>query len=220
MYTDIDGKFEIELEEGTYTVSEELPPYGSHWVQTYPQTNLYEFTLPDDDPVNYLLFGNVCEMTFECGRTPGFWSNKNGKAILDNNPGWMSLLSDLNLVNANGYSFDPANYTQFRNWILSANATNMSYMLSAQLAAFVLNLNYICPDDFDPTAFGVVFDGEWKSLADLVYEANELLLENPVCLDGDPDRYLLEMYKNMFDRLNNRYEKIIPYEPCPVPVWE
>src|SRR5512146_2112228 len=62
------------------------------------------------------------------------------------------FLSGFNLVNANGQyissqlatpwssSFDP--YCFFRSWILSANANNSAYMLSAQMAAMELNIHF------------------------------------------------------------------------------
>ena len=46
----------------------------------------------------------------------------------------------LNLRNANGSHFNPTTYAQFKTWILNATATNMAYMLSAQLAAMKLNV--------------------------------------------------------------------------------
>jgi hypothetical protein len=46
----------------------------------------------------------------------------------------------LNLRDGAGNNFDPASYAAFRSWLLSATATNMSYMLSAQLAAMELNV--------------------------------------------------------------------------------
>lgn len=212
------GLFSFELGEGAFTVSEEPPPASSNWVQTFPPGNSYAFSLPEDAPVDDLYFGNVCEITFTCGRTPGFWSNKNGKAILDANSGWVSLLAGYNLVNKNGSSFDPANYTQLRSWLLNADATNMSYMLSVQMAALILNLNYIClSGEWDD--YGVVVDDTWKSINDLIDEANGLLGSYPSTLAGHAHRAHLEEYKDIFDDLNNNRMKVIPYNPCPVPVW-
>ena len=51
-----------------------------------------------------------------------------------------ALDTALNLRNANGTNFDPSSYNTFRSWLLSATATNMAYMLSAQLAATSLGL--------------------------------------------------------------------------------
>ena len=50
----------------------------------------------------------------------------------------LALLAGLNLRNANGTDFNPTTYAAFRTWILAATATNMAYMLSAQLSAMDL----------------------------------------------------------------------------------
>jgi hypothetical protein len=95
-------------------------------------------------------FGNYCFSAPSGGYTLGFWSNKNGQAILSGyDPQWRTLLNGLGLRNANGSlfqvpmtgSFSNA-YTVFRTWLLGANATNMACMLSAQLAATTLDVNY------------------------------------------------------------------------------
>src|SRR5262249_17254785 len=97
--------------------------------------------------------------------TLGFWSNKNGYDKMNDGSSISSeiqLLGSLNLRNANGTNFDPLCYcatgacppggvpanipaacttaTALRSWILNATATNMAYMLSAQLAAMELNV--------------------------------------------------------------------------------
>ena len=51
------------------------------------------------------------------------------------------MLSALNLRNADGTPFDPANGQQLKSWLLKATGTNMAYMLSAQLAAMALNVH-------------------------------------------------------------------------------
>ncbi len=212
------GLFSFELGVGTFTVSEEPPPAGSNWIQTYPPGNSYIFNLPEDSPVDDLYFGNVCEIQFTCGKTLGFWSNKNGKKILDTNPGWVTLLAGYNLVSEEGNAFDPGNYTQLRNWLLAADATNMSYMLSVQMAALILNLKYICPSGTGDD-YGIVVGDTWKSINDLINEANELLKTYPSTPAGNPQRTTLEDYQDIFDDLNNNRANVIPYDPCPVPVW-
>lgn len=53
---------------------------------------------------------------------------------------WLAALIALHLRNAFGGDFDPGNYDAFRSWLLGANAVNMAYLLSAQLAAMKLNV--------------------------------------------------------------------------------
>ena len=50
------------------------------------------------------------------------------------------MLRNLNLRNANGTNFEPTTKGQVKTWLLGATATNMAYMLSAQLAAMELNV--------------------------------------------------------------------------------
>jgi protocatechuate 3,4-dioxygenase beta subunit len=87
------------------------------------------------------------------GLTIGFWSNKNGAAIISATGAQsgnlkadvFNLLKPLNLRNANGTplikSTDTAlATTTFQKWLTGAKASNMANMLSAQLAGTVLNL--------------------------------------------------------------------------------
>jgi hypothetical protein len=88
-----------------------------------------------------LYFGNVCRLV-PGGRTIGFWSNKNGLALLtDAN---FTQLTSYFLRNGNGTNRDftaslANNRTAYSSWLLNANATNMAYMLSAQMSATYLN---------------------------------------------------------------------------------
>jgi hypothetical protein len=212
------GYVYLNLYDGSYTISEALPPGGSCWKQTWPEDNAYSFVIPDTAPEGDLLFGNVCEVTLTCGKTIGFWSNKNGKAILDAKSGWTALLAGYNLVNEDGSWFDPTDYSGFKSWLLKARSVNMSYMLSAQMAATILNLAYMCPDGTGD-AYGVVIDDEWKSLNDIIEEANDFLAAHPNTSAYDEHRAHAEMYKCIFDDFNNNRLKLIPYDPCQVPVW-
>jgi hypothetical protein len=82
--------------------------------------------------------------------TLGFWSNNNGQAIMKSNDNFASaiaFLNSLNLRNVNGSEFNITQaglngYKQYRTWLLNATATNMAYMLSAQLSAMELNVLY------------------------------------------------------------------------------
>ena len=83
-----------------------------------------------------LAFGNARVVADP--HTLGFWSNQNGRALIRNSD--LQVLRDLNLRNADGTDFDPQNRHDLRQWLLGANASNMVYMLSAQLAAMQLNV--------------------------------------------------------------------------------
>lgn len=89
----------------------------------------------------------------------------------------------------------------------------MSYMLSVQMAATLLNME--CKGaSYD--GLGIVVGGEWVSIGDLIEKANDFLFQYPKTLRGSPNRAQAEFYKNLFDDLNWDRRKLIPYEPCPV----
>ena len=83
------------------------------------------------------------------GRTKGFWGNSNGMAVLTNagqSVNWVAGLNALNLRNVNGSDFvlpgatnSTTAWNTLERWLKDSNATNMQFMLSAQLAATWLN---------------------------------------------------------------------------------
>jgi hypothetical protein len=131
----------------------------------------------------------------------------------------LSELRALNLVKADGSPFDPNSYTEFRNWILSANATNMAYMLSAQMAAMYLNVQarfvsasalVYAPGTNSANAAG------FATVGALLDEANTELDTHPTAYDGDPWRSYQEALKNAFDWANNNRTFVQPGpEACP-----
>jgi hypothetical protein len=192
--TDADGDAIFTgLGPGSYNLSEEPAPVGSSWVQTYPAGNLHEIDLVDKDLTGYL-FGNVCEKTTTGGYTMGFWSNKNGTAKLK---ACCATLDEIAAIQA-----------LFRS---AADASDMRVMLLAQLTATKLNIdcwgtNY--------EGYGVVYEGEWVSIEDIIAAAEALLAEYSA-----DDRAEAEFYKDVFDGLNNNNYKVIPYAPCAVPTF-
>jgi hypothetical protein len=162
-------------------------------------------------------FGNVC-LGAGGGRTIGFWSNKNGQAVM--NAGGMGVelafLSGLNLRNGSGADFDPASYAAFRGWLLSANAINMAYMLSAQLAAMELNVyNGMVNGSaliYAPGAQGAV--NGFLTVNALMSEANNELGLHASTLDGSPFRSYQEALKNGLDKGNNN-QNFVQATACP-----
>lgn len=216
--TNDSGEFYFSnLPAGRYEIHEATPPVGSCWHQTAPEGGYYELYLDEDEIVSGLDFGNVCMTTTTGGYTIGYWGNKNGQAVLAANPGWMALLSGLNLVKKDGTAFDPVNYAGFKSWLQGAEATNMSYMLSAQLAATKLNIAY---NGADYSGYGIVLDGGWMPIGDVIDAANAFLAAHPVTTSGSGARMMAEMYKDILDDLNNNRLVVIPYDPCPLPEWE
>jgi len=167
----------------------------------------------------------VSAQTFTChddlGRGLGFWANNPGRAILAlNDPAWRDELNDLNLVDAAGDPFVvPAGtfaqaHGAFRAWILGAHATNMAYMLSAQMAALVLNL------EFGPMSAHEDLHVDWNnthvSLASVISDANDSLGTDPVTLPPGAERDDQEAWKDLFDAINNgEVEVCVPDEEPP-----
>jgi len=122
----------------------------------------------------------------------------------------------LNLRNANGTDFNPANYAAFRTWLLNATATNMAYMLSAQLAAMELNvLNgfvsisslIYAPGTNSANAAG------FATVGAVMTEANTLLGANGLIGAASSYRPRAEALKNALDKANNNLN-FVQGTPC------
>jgi len=129
------------VDPDTFTVTELLPVPPPIWINT--TTNPVTVTVHADEEGD-VIFGNFCEGAGG-GLTLGFWSNKNGQSL--ETAASFTLLNGLYLRTATGgnedfYSSLANNKTALANWLLAANATNMAYMLSAQLATMELNVSY------------------------------------------------------------------------------
>src|SRR5439155_1878296 len=176
-------------------------------------------------------FGNVC-LGAGGGLTLGFWSNKNGKAILcANDPAWRTLLNACNLVNANGTAFDVSTSSNCQmadlslsNWLTSANATNMAYMLSAQLAAMKLNVAFgsvsgsalvfagTPPSGCTPAGLSTL---GFITINDLMADANAILGQAGGNLTVVPSalRSCEEFLKTALDNANNN-QSFLQSKPC------
>ncbi len=243
-FTVADGGWFVRLGEGSQFRACEVLPIGA-WVQTGPipgatsgpatadQTRCWTGTVGEAD-IDGLDFGNVC-LGAGGGRTLGFWSNKNGQAILkDNDPAWRYLLNGgvtpnpyLRSANGSYYTVPAGNagYSNFRDWLLGADAVNMSYMLSAQLAAMELNVAFggvsggalILAGTKPPAcSLPVVNQAGFIAVSPLMIEAIAELRADGYTPAGDPERTCQEFKKNALDNANNNqnFVKLLP--PCPV----
>jgi hypothetical protein len=199
----------VLLDPDDYTVSE-FDPIETTWRNTTPKSVDITLGPGEEETVE---FGNLC-LGPGGGHTLGFWSNKNGQGYIDTND--LSNLSSLNLKTADGNNFNPANYASFRTWILNAKATNMAYMLSAQLAAMELNVyngpvngNAIiyAPGTTSANALG------YATVNAVMAEANTELGLHSVTLAGRPYRAYQEALKNALDAANNNMNFVQP-GPC------
>jgi hypothetical protein len=200
------------------------------WIHTTPVEQDVTLQAGDHTTVG---FGNVC---LGAGKalTIGFWSNKNGQSL--EIAADFALLNSLYLVNANGSPKDfTGNLTQNKDalnvWLLGANATNMAYMLSAQLTAMVLNVTHNSPKygvHVDPNSFvyapallnptfpqtaGLTTLGFIK-VSDLMTAANNILLPpGNLTVGASTLRSYEEALKTALDKANNNLT-FVQSEPC------
>jgi len=217
-FTGTDGQYSFIVlpDSGLYTIYEVPPPpgwypaAGAQWLNTTAKTG--DVTVGNED-VHGPDFGNVC-LGPGGGLTLGFWSNNNGRARFGSDD--LALMVALNLRNGTGANFNPTSYSQFRSWILSATATNMAYMLSAQMAAMQLNvLNgnvsgsaiIYAPGTNSANSFG------FATVSAVMAEANtELGLHGYVVASGATRTYQ-EALKNALDKANNSLN-FVQSGPC------
>lgn len=217
-YTGTNGQYSfiVDPNSGLYTIYEVPPPpgwypaTGAQWLNTTALTG--DVTVESAD-VHGPDFGNVC-LGSGGGLTLGFWSNKNGAALFGSDD--LGLMVSLNLRKANGTNFDPASYSQFRSWILSATATNMAYMLSAQMAAMQLNVlngnvngSALIYAPGTNSANGAGF----ATVNALLTEANTELGANGLTVAASATRTYQEALKNALDNANNN-KNFVQSGPC------
>jgi hypothetical protein len=205
----------IVVDPGTYTIIEGTP-VESNWLHTTDSEVAVAIAANETGNVQ---FGNVCLGTGG-GLTLGFWSNKNGQK-LETSADFTSL-NALWLRNADGSNKDfnqstANNKTALNTWLLNATATNMAYMLSAQLAAMRLNVNHNFVSGAALVHTGgcgnTGFDGSFITINDLMAAANNELYLHPVTKDGNPARAYQECLKNALDDANNN-RNFVGSSPC------
>lgn len=215
-YTGADGTatWDPLVPDTDYFVTEGTPVEGN-WVNsatiydghgTAPQNPAGPLSVVAGETTT-VIFGNYCTVPSN-GHTLGFWSNKNGQALVG--AGDLALLVSVNLRNKNGSSFDPATAAALRTWLLNGEATNMAYMLSVQLAAMELNVyNGFVNGNATYVPAGMTIN-------QLMAAANTSLGLYPVTVSGnDPfgQRSNQEQLKNWLDQLNNN-AGVLSATPC------
>jgi len=168
-------------------------------------------------------FGNVC-LGPGGGLTLGFWSNKNGQALITSTD-LQHLRDDFCLRNADGSEFNPTTNAQVKSFLLGANATNMANMLSAQLTAMYLNVahgfvngNALIFAGTNPSGCNVPVNGNgFISVNALLTDAAAELCVHGFVLAGNPERACQEFKKNALDKANNNLNFVQGPGVCPVP---
>jgi len=189
--------FNATITPGTYTATER-DTIETNWFASTSKTLTAVVALNNTTTIE---FGNWCELT-PGGHTVGYWSNPNGQKE-ENDQDFVDL-TNLHLVNADGTPRDftaalNVNKKNLNTWILGAKAVNMSYMLSAQLAATKLSVNH------GYTTTYVIVDttnGPMDVLQFIAY-ADSLLATDGYAVAGDPNRAEQERVKNILDKINN-----------------
>ena len=224
-FTNASGQWGIVVASGSNVLACEVMPATGSYIQTGPLVGAtsgllatangqrcWVVTAASGDITN-LDFGNVC-LGAGGGLTLGFWSNRNGQALVGADD--LAMLSNLNLRNANGSEFNPTGYSAFRTWILNATATNMAYMLSAQLAAMELNVYngkvsggslIYAPGTTSANQAG------FATVNAIMAEANASLGTEAVTTSGHPQRSYQEALKNALDKANNNLN-FVQASPC------
>lgn len=236
--TDADGNYLFEdLGPGSYMVCEFI---GGGWTQTYPAAgggcteldeaaNGHAFDAVSGEDRTALDFGNEC-FDVTGGMSMGFWSNKNGQALIDGAD--ITELNNLNLKNDKGEDVILTNAASVKNFLTgstSVNAKNMAFMLSGQLAATVLNVLNGKVDGSDllylpellPFSAELADDGAsisvlgFITVSDLIDAANEELGENPSSVSPHASRVYQEALKNALERINKNAEIVVCEVPTP-----
>jgi uncharacterized repeat protein (TIGR01451 family) len=209
-FTAADGSYCFDgLDAGTYTVQEVLPP-SSGWMPTTPTS--ITVTLLSGEISTDNNFGNLCLEPGQGGKTIGYWANA-GNSLIDLSD--VGVLNGLNLFKPSGWSYPPFDSSnintarsQIRNYLLSANARNMWWMLSAQLIAAILNVRHdyldgstlVCVDPPACTTFMTIND----------------IINGAIGALSSGDRSVQAYWKDLLDKLNNNMLPFVSPDPCPV----
>jgi hypothetical protein len=195
-------------------------------------TATFVVSLPDIGDVNIVPgrgpadFGNRCEGGN--GRTIGYWGNRNGARTFVDVGGLAIVNSIVDKQNATGCQVDFVDHAGFTTWLRDAKATNMAYMLSAQLAASMLNVAAfeagtpgvgLSADTlvYAPDLSFADADG-YARLGDII-DAALAALDNLSCatvLPGNSQRGALSVLKDALDNANNNIGLLIPPDACPL----
>lgn len=208
---------DIVLDPDDYIISE-YQPTQTNWIPT-TVTSLTKTIVPDGEN-QVVNFGNVC-IGPGGGLSKGFWTNKNGQALFGADD--LAQMVSLNLRNANGSNFDPASYPSFKTWLGLANATNMAYMLSAQLSAMKLNVFngkvngtalIYAPQLLPFAPIAGLNNLGFINTNNLMLATNNELGSHGTTLSGSLYRSYQEALKNVLDAANNN-TTFVQVTPCP-----
>jgi hypothetical protein len=181
----------------------------ANWLHTTAGSVQVSLSAGDAETVE---FGNLCVGAGGALST-GWWTSKSGQALGADD---LALTVGLNLRQSNGLPYDPASYSVFRTWLQKAAATNMAYMLSAQLVAMELNVAngkvsgsslVYAPGTTSANAFG------FATVDEVMAEANVELGLHGLTKGGNPYRTYQTALKDALHRANNNLS-FVQATPC------
>ena len=207
----------IVVSPGCYTAQE---GDATSWIHTSPKIDSKEVVAGGTATIS---FGNVC-LGAGGGLTLGFWSNKNGQALITSTD-LRHLRDDFCLRNADGSEFNPTTNAQVKSFLLGATATNMANMLSAQLTAMYLNVahgfvngNAFVLGGLNPSGCSVPVNANgFITVNALIADAAAELCTSGVVLSGNPERACQEFKKTTLDKANNNLNFVQGPGVCPIP---
>jgi len=207
----------IVVSPGCYTAQE---GDATSWIHTSPKIDSKEVVAGGTATIS---FGNVC-LGAGGGLTLGFWSNKNGQALITSTD-LQHLRDDFCLRNADGSQFNPTTNAQVKSFLLGATATNMANMLSAQLIAMYLNVahgfvngNALVLGGSNPGGCSVPVNANgFIAVNALIADAAAELCTSGVVLSGNPERACQEFKKTTLDKANNNLNFVQGPGVCPIP---
>lgn len=152
-------------------------------------------------------------------RNFSFWMNKQGQVAFDALPDWqqskvLGMLQYLNLRNADGSDYDPGSFEELRNWLQHANAKNIAYKLSAQMAVLYLNAEIGNLDDRAIYTPGINYWGyqrDFMNVNTVIWYVNQQLFENSY--GGDASRTLHKSLSKMLEDANAD-KTYVQLQPC------
>jgi hypothetical protein len=221
--TDANGEVEFVVDQDNteYLVVEAVP-------EPYVNITPASISVFADQPVVEVDFGNVaiqCHQGF--GKTLGGWHNPSQgtvSALTAAHPGWAVTLNSFNLVDGagNGVTFDTSDSNAARTQLSSflvgpqgPSANNMANMLSAQMAAVILDV--VAGELNVHPGIMVFWDGAYINIWDLFDIADQSLAAHPITTNPHPERATQEALKDFFDDLNNNREPYYAVLPGSVP---
>lgn len=211
--TDANGKVCFsDIPGGQYTIKANLP---AGYLSSSGDSIIKSLTYPDSVAIGVVCLGGAGAENIS------FWMNKKGKAAFDSLPDWQqnSILTSLNyfnLVNVDGSIFHPEKYNDLAEWMQQSNAKNLTYKLSAQLAALYLNAEIRMLGNRAIYTPGVSYWGyqrDFMNVYTVAWYIGQQLMSDTSSTGGDLTRKRFQELEKMLDQANSDLT-FVQLQPC------